>query len=97
MKTIYLALAEYDREGYHVIRAFDFAEAAEAFIEPMRTHMQMRPPYPPLHYPSDSPEWAEYMVQAEKWEEAAPPGFERGDGYSVMAVELYPSQQRGAV
>lgn len=97
MRTIYLVLVEYDHEGYNVMRAFDAEADAEAFIEPFRAYMAKRPPYTysALSSRHDSPEWAAYLAQMDAWERSAPEGFERGDGYSVMGVELYPCNPKG--
>ena len=88
METIYLAIVEYDHEGFDVIRAFRDREAAQTFIEPLKAHRAKHPEYPPLSRPHNSPEWQAYQRAMDEWWAAAPPDFERGDGYDVIETEL---------
>lgn len=87
-EVIYIAIVEYDHEGYSVLCAFREEYAARQFIAPMKEHRAKHPPYPPIESPSDGPEWTACHEALRKWEAAAPPGFERGDGYDVIEATL---------
>lgn len=85
---VYLALCEYDHEGFSVMGVYASKEAADARVAMCRAHRAKRPPWPPLGCGSHSPEWKAWSALSDAWENAAPEGFEKGDGYSVDEFEL---------
>lgn len=88
MTKIYLALQNYDYEGFDVMDAYATREGAEARVAMCREHKAKEPPLPDTWAPMTSPEWRAYAAEKDKWAAAAPEGFERGDSYEVMELDV---------
>lgn len=84
MKTVYLAIASTEYEGYDVMRAFESQLNAEDFAAACRQHYAALPKCPELHH--DDKIWRKYDRDSEKWRAHAPVDFAEGDCYSVVPV-----------